>query len=471
MTGGVPDAIGYGGGQPGFSVDLGVPDMIGSRLDLFANELLGDPNKAMLDYGMKNYDLNADDIESLRHAAILYESDKVVPKKGSVSGTFPLELLYRAYQKGEDLDAIKPYMTPKAVKAMEGWFTSGDQGFSPGDLKPLEVMPGVLLPRSKENDRKVAEKLVEQQYGVNKPQPGSRDELDYKEHVQNTANMLSSNSRDTFDYMRSMGTPDWVKPYLNQKGEGSLFGGGKIPETAPIPTPQQALQNAQQAAQETEQVAEETVNNAAQPVQEANDEIQYNHTLAELSGIELTPTETQYLDAQRDIAIDRAITEIEDTFAMEGESMVARQIQNLGTNALGGTIGQTFVKRWQEREAGAKTSAMQGIESSYLSAKEQRRLNKQQQQVGIWDKEFEADVKQSEIDLNKWKVDEGLDFEREKLTALEDQAALDRALQERMGSKSISMYDEANKWSAIGGLAGNVASSDWFGDALTSWLS
>ena len=205
------------------------------------------------------------------------------------------------------------------------------------------------------------------------------------------------------------------------------------------------------------------------PVQEANDELEYNHTLAELSGIELTPQETQYLDAQRDIAIDRAITEIEDTFAMEGESMVARQIHNLGTNALGGTIGQTFVKRWQERKAGAKTAAMQDIESSYLSAKEQRRLQKQQQQVGIWDKQFEADVQQAGIDLDKWKVEEGLDWEREKLTTVEEQAALDRALQERMGSTEVGAWKDANKWGAVGGILGSVAGSDWFGSKLTSW--
>jgi hypothetical protein len=71
--------------------------------------------------------------------------------------------------------------------------------------------------------------------------------------------------------------------------------------------------------------------------------------------------------------------------------MVAQQIQNLGTNALGGTIGQGFIKRWQEREAAAKTGALQDIESTYLAAERQAIDQQKQRQIDMWGKEYEAE--------------------------------------------------------------------------------
>jgi hypothetical protein len=140
---------------------------------------------------------------------------------------------------------------------------------------------------------------------------------------------------------------------------------------------------------------------ALQKIKDVDTDIKYNHTLADLSGIQMDAREKALLDSQKNIAIDRALTTIEDTFSQEGESMVAQQIQNLGTNALGGTIGQGFVKRWQEREAAAKTGALQDIESIYLGAERQAIDMQKQRQVDIWGKEYEAEKSSAEMGLNK----------------------------------------------------------------------
>jgi hypothetical protein len=209
-----------------------------------------------------------------------------------------------------------------------------------------------------------------------------------------------------------------------------------------------------------------------QSIKDADINIEYNHTLADLSGIQMDAQEKELLYAQKEIAIDRAITEIEDTFSFEGEAMVARQIQNLGSNALGGTIGQSFVKRWQEREAAAKTGALQDIESTYLSAERQAIDTQKQRQVDIWGKEFEADKTQAELNLEKSKSEALLGYQWGELETTTGQkskeAALDRALQERMGNKELGAWDEANVWSGVGSVAGAVVGSDWFGDAISS---
>ncbi len=185
-------------------------------------------------------------------------------------------------------------------------------------------------------------------------------------------------------------------------------------------------------------------------LKEVGEDIEYQQTLANLSGIELSEDETKYLDEQRDIAVDRAMVEIEDTFGEQTGQLIAQQVYNLGGNALGGTIGQSFMKKWQEKEAKMKTDSLADIESMYLGTKEQRLSEKKQHQMDLWG-----------MDYDKYKFDTGINFQW-------DQNALDRSLQERIGSQEINAWDDANKWSGLGSLAGSVVGSDWFGDWLTS---
>lgn len=217
----------------------------------------------------------------------------------------------------------------------------------------------------------------------------------------------------------------------------------------------------------TPQTYNEVIEKSLQDIRDIDTDIKYNKTLADLSGIQMDETEKALLDSQKNIAIDRALSTIEDTFSQEGESMVAQQIQNLGTNALGGTIGQGFVKRWQEREASAKTGALQDIESTYLAAERQAIDTQKQRQIDMWGKQYDADISSAELSLDKAKSAGALNLDWAKTQFSGDQAALDRALQERMGNREYGAWDDANKWGAIGGLAGSVFGSDWFGDWLT----
>jgi len=185
-------------------------------------------------------------------------------------------------------------------------------------------------------------------------------------------------------------------------------------------------------------------------LKEVGEDIEYQQTLANLSGIKLSEDETKYLDEQRDIAIDRAMAEIEDTFGEQTGQLIAQQVYNLGGNALGGTIGQSFMKKWQEKEAKMKTDSLADIESMYLGTKEQRLSEKKQHQMDLWG-----------MDYDKYKFDTGVNFQW-------DQNALDRSLQERIGNQEIEAWDESNKWTGLGSLAGSVVGSDWFGDWLTS---
>ena len=225
-----------------------------------------------------------------------------------------------------------------------------------------------------------------------------------------------------------------------------------------------------------------SINSAMQAIKDVDTDVQYQHTLADLSGIGMDANEKALLDAQKGIAIDRAITEIEDTFAPEGESIIAQQIHNLGTNALGGTVGQGFVKRWQDREASAKTNALQDIESTYLAAERQGIDTAKQRQMDIWGKEYESDVKSAELGLDKTKAGAGLQYEWDRsyldrlaqmrgqdITA--EQQNLDRLLKERMGNQEYEAWEDSNMWTGIGGVVGSVAGSDWFGDVASSWFS
>jgi hypothetical protein len=152
----------------------------------------------------------------------------------------------------------------------------------------------------------------------------------------------------------------------------------------------------------------------------------------------------------------------------------------LAQTHLGGTIGQGFVKRWQEREAAAKTGALQDIESTYLAAERQAIDQQKQRQIDMWGKEYDADKATAEMSLDKAKAESLLQYEWDK-SYLQDattrrgqdinteQANLDRLLKERMGNIEVGAYEDANKWAAVGGVVGSVASSDWFGDTLKSW--
>ena len=228
-----------------------------------------------------------------------------------------------------------------------------------------------------------------------------------------------------------------------------------------------------------------SINSAMQAIKDVDTDITYQHTLADLSGIGMDANEKALLDSQKGIAIDRAITEIEDTFAPEGESIIAQQIHNLGTNALGGTIGQGFVKRWQEREAKAKTGALQDIESTYLAAERQGIDSAKQRQMDLWGKEYESDVKSAELGLDKSKSTAALqyDWDRSYLDRLAqmrgqdisaEQQNLDRLLKERMGNIEYDAWQDtqksANLWGAVSGIGGGIAQSDWFGDVVSGWF-
>jgi len=224
---------------------------------------------------------------------------------------------------------------------------------------------------------------------------------------------------------------------------------------------------------------------AMKAVKDVDTDIEYNHTLADLSGIGMDANEKALLNQQKQIAMDRAIGEIQDTFSTEGESLIAQQIYNLGTNALGGTIGQEFVKRWQEREVKAKTNAMQDIESSYLAAERSAIDKNKQLQTELWGQEYNADVKSAELALDKTKAGASLQYQwdqsnLDRLAQLRgqditaEQANLDRLLQERMGNTSLGAWEDANKYSAIGSAIGNIGSIasgvSKFGDIISSWL-
>ena len=225
-----------------------------------------------------------------------------------------------------------------------------------------------------------------------------------------------------------------------------------------------------------------SIHTAIQGISDVDTDIQYQHTLADLSGIGLDPAEKEMLDTQRDLAIDRAIGEIESTFETEGESMVAQQIHNLGTNALGGTIGQSFVKRWQEREAQTKTDALSGIESQYLSASQSALNNQKQRQMDLWGKEYDSDVKQSELDLDKAKATASVQYNwdqsyLDRLATLRgqdiqaEQGNLDRLLKERMGNQEIGAWEDANDSAAWGGIIGAATSDGGWLDDISDWFS
>ena len=213
-----------------------------------------------------------------------------------------------------------------------------------------------------------------------------------------------------------------------------------------------AFQNTTSGTSVTQKYDTVAAQNAIKTVQEIDTDIKYQHTLADLSGISIDPQEKKLLDAQKDIAIDRAINEIEDTFAAEGESMVSKLIHNLGTNALGGTIGQGFVKRWQEREAKVKTDALQGIESTYLGAEQQATTAQKDYQVGIWDKQYAADIASAQL---------GITLRGQNIAA-------------EQGATAYKAWEDANKWGAIGGVVGGIGGSliksDWFGDTVKGWF-
>jgi len=220
---------------------------------------------------------------------------------------------------------------------------------------------------------------------------------------------------------------------------------------------------------------------ARQAILDVDTDIQYQHTLAELSGIQLSDEEKSYFDTQKQTAIDRTIGEIEDTFAPLGETIIAQQIHNLGANALGGTIGQEFTNRWQEKKAKTKANAMSDIESTYLAAEQSELKQKKQWQLDMWGKEYDSDVKQAELNLDKNKSSALIqyDWDRNYLNNLTtrreqdlnvEQQNLDRLLRERMGNQEYEAWEDSNTWGAVGGIAGSVIGSDWFGDAIGSWF-
>jgi hypothetical protein len=63
-----------------------------------------------------------------------------------------------------------------------------------------------------------------------------------------------------------------------------------------------------------------SIDSALQRIRDVDTDIEYNKTLADLSGIQMDATEKALLDSQKQIAIDRALNTIEDTFSQEGES-------------------------------------------------------------------------------------------------------------------------------------------------------
>ena len=218
----------------------------------------------------------------------------------------------------------------------------------------------------------------------------------------------------------------------------------------------------------------DSINKAMDNLNSVSTDIEYTHTLADLSGIQMDATEKALIDSQKQIAIDRAITEIEDTYADEGEHMIAQQVYNLGENALSGTIGRDFFNRWQEREAKTKAGALQDIESTYLAAERQGIDTQKQRQIDLWGKEYESDVRSAELGLEKAKSSAALEYDWGKTTRGQDisvqQAELDRLLSERMGTRDYEAWEEANKWQAAGGIAGAVAGSDWFGETIKDWF-
>ena len=273
--------------------------------------------------------------------------------------------------------------------------------------------------------------------------------------------------------------PEQVKQALVNMGYQYNPSTGSYINPSPVVQAQAKYQNTLTAFNQA------SINSAIQRILDVDTDIEYNKTLADLSGIQMDAKEKALLDAQKNIAIDRALTTIEDTFSQEGESMVAQQIQNLGANALGGTIGQGFVKRWQEREAAAKTGALQDIESTYLAAERQSIDQQKQRQIDMWGKDYDAEVKTAELSLDKAKAESLLQYQWDQsylqdattrrgqdITA--EQANLDRLLQERMGNIEYGAWADtkssANTWGAVGSIGGAIVGSDWFGDAIGSWF-
>ena len=214
------------------------------------------------------------------------------------------------------------------------------------------------------------------------------------------------------------------------------------------------------------------VEQAIKAITDVDTDIQYNHTLAELSGIGLDDQEKEYYATQKNLAINRALDEIEDVYIPEGESIVAQQVYNLGENALGGTIGREFINRWQERYGKAKTTALNEIESTFLAAEQSAIDRNKQNQINIWDKQFDADVKEAELGLEKAKsnaliqydwdsknLDRYVTMRGQDVSA--EQAELDRILKERLGDQEYSAWKDSNKWNAVGSIGSSIISS-WF---------
>ena len=221
------------------------------------------------------------------------------------------------------------------------------------------------------------------------------------------------------------------------------------------------------------------VEQAIAAISDVDTDIQYNHTLAELSGIGLDDQEREYYEAQKQLAINRALDQIENTFEPEGESIIAQQVYNLGENALGGTIGREFVNRWQERYDKAQTTALNEIESTYLAAQQSAIDRNKATQMEMWGKEYDADVKQAELDLDKAKSNALIQFDwdsknLDRYVTMRgqdmnvEQAELDRILKDKMGEQEYSAYKSGNKWTLFGSLGSAAVKSDWFGDAIGS---
>jgi len=211
---------------------------------------------------------------------------------------------------------------------------------------------------------------------------------------------------------------------------------------------------------------------AIKAISDVDTDIQYNHTLAELSGIGLDDQEKEYYATQKNLAINRALDEIEDVYIPEGESIVAQQVYNLGENALGGTIGREFINRWQERYGKAKTTALNEIESTFLAAEQSAIDRNKQNQINIWDKQFDADVKEAELGLEKAKsnaliqydwdsknLDRYVTMRGQDVSA--EQAELDRVIKDKLGEQEYSAWKDSNKWNALGSIGKGIISS-WF---------